>query len=330
MLNTLIIGCGNIAGRFDEMRDVGAPPLTHAGAYRAHGGFGVAACIDPDGKRRSAFQSHWGIDIGAASWGDLGAKPGDFDVISICSPTANHVEDLGAAMALKPRLVFAEKPVTGTADETAAWVSRYADAGILLAVNHTRRWAPDVAELAAQIKAGQHGAVRSANAIYSKGIGNNGSHMVDLLHHLLGDDLQLVQAGEPRWDFWDSDPSVPALLKTSSGIPVALNIGHAADYALFEMRIVTETGTMEMLDGGMRWSLREAAEDGEFDGYRTLQPALNVDGRYSEAMLAAVANIHDAVNSDTPLACDGSIALTAQRMCDAIKSDAMAHIKSFF
>jgi predicted dehydrogenase len=327
MLNTLIIGCGNIAGRFDEMRDAGAPPLTHAGAYRAHGGFRIAACIDPDAARRSSFQSHWGIETGAASWDDLGATPSDFDVISICSPTASHATDLEEAMALRPQLVFAEKPVTGTANETANWVDRYTEAGICLAVNHTRRWAPDVTELAAQIRADQHGAVRSASAIYTKGIGNNGSHVVDLLQNLLGD-LHLVQSGEPLWDFWDEDPSVPALLRTSTGIPVTLNIGHAADYALFEIRIVTETGTIEMLDGGMRWALREAATDGEFAGYRKLQPAKTVAGRYPEAMLAAATNIYDALHSDSPLACDGSIALTAQRLCDAIRSSAVAQPKS--
>lgn len=324
MLNVAIIGCGNIAGRFDEGTAVGALPLTHAGAYRAHGEFNIVACLEPDPVRRTAFQKHWGVNTSVASWAELNAKNHSFDVISICSPTLAHDADLEAALAMNPKLVFAEKPVTLTADRTAYWTDRYAAAGVRLAVNHTRRWAPDVTGYAAQLKAGEFGAIRSASAVYNKGIVNNGSHMLDLLQNLLGP-MQLLHHGHPIHDFWPDDPSIPALLQTENGVPVVLNIGHAKDYALFEMHIVTEHGTIEMQDGGMRWKIRNVSTDPNFAGYRKLQETIEHAGRYPEAMLAAVANIHDAILYNKTLACDGTIALTAQRLCERIKLDAVKY-----
>ena len=42
----LLIGCGNIAGRFDMARPADAWPVTQAGAFRRHGGYELAACIE--------------------------------------------------------------------------------------------------------------------------------------------------------------------------------------------------------------------------------------------------------------------------------------------
>ena len=324
MLNVAIIGCGNIAGRFDESAAHDALPLTHAGAYRAHGGFNIACCLDPDPVRREIFKEHWGVDSSVASWAELKSKSRKFDIVSICSPTLAHDADLEAALAMEPKLVFAEKPVTLTTERTEYWTERYAAAGVRLAVNHTRRWAPDVADYAAKLAKGAFGKIRSASAIYNKGIVNNGSHMLDLLQNLLGP-LELLYAGHQNWDFWQDDPSIPAMLRTQNDTPVVLNVGHAGDYSIFELRIVAEKSTIEMLDGGMRWAIRTVAEDPNFIGYRKLQIPSDLVGRYPEAMLAAVANIYESVLHGAPLACDGTIALTAQRLCEQIKLDAARH-----
>ena len=55
-LDTLIVGCGNIAGAFDFGRD--GLPSTHAGAYSQHGRFNITACVDPDKKKLDNFIAH--------------------------------------------------------------------------------------------------------------------------------------------------------------------------------------------------------------------------------------------------------------------------------
>jgi predicted dehydrogenase len=317
MFDVLLIGCGNIAGGFDAARPADALPLTHAGAFVQHGGFRIAACVDPDATRRAAFMQRWSVPLGAADVPALGAAPGRFDIVSICSPTALHAAHLASALALKPRLIFCEKPVTPTLAETALWVARCAEAGVLLAVNHTRRWAPDVVRMAEELRAGRHGAVRSVVGHYNKGLLNNGGHLVDLLHLLLGP-LDLVAAGAPVWDHGDDDPSVPALLCSAAGVPVHLSVAHAADYALFELQIVTSTGMLTMEDGGQRWRRRQATDSARFKGYRTLDAGRAVPGEYDQAMGRAVANLHAALGSGAPLASSGASALLAQQLCDTI------------
>ena len=317
MLNVLIIGCGNIAGGFDAARAADAYPLTHAGAYSKHGKFRLAACVDPDPLKLAAFGQQWGIDQQFSDMRELENRIGEFDVISICSPTGLHADHLGMALTLRPRIVFCEKPLTPALALSRLWVERYAEAGVLLAVNHTRRWAPDVAALAHEIRLGQWGQIRSVVANYNKGILNNGAHMVDLLLRLVGP-MSLVHCGAPVWDFWDNDPSVSASLRASDGTTVSLNVTHAADYACFELQIFTEHGVISMEDGGYRWRFRGVGESSRFKGYQTLSAGEWRDGQYELAMSAAIANLYHAVTAQESLACNGQIALEAQALCEQI------------
>ena len=59
--SVLIVGCGKIAGGFDEGRPVGDSPLTHAGAYIRDGRFNIVACVEPDDNRRSEFMAAWDV-----------------------------------------------------------------------------------------------------------------------------------------------------------------------------------------------------------------------------------------------------------------------------
>ena len=319
----LIIGCGNMAGGYDLRQPSEALPLGHAKAFRNHGGFEVAACIEPNTERRQVFQSFWNVPLGFASWKDVPAQSGQFDVISICSPSEFHATDLQAAFKLKPKLIFCEKPVTLSMTQTLRAVKDCAAQDVLLAVNYSRRWSPQVIELKQQLELGLWGSVRSVFAVYNKGLLNNGSHMVDLLLNLLGP-LHITDVGQAVVDHFDTDPSVDACLQTADGVPIQLNIAHAQDYALFEMQIITQKGVIAMEDGGARWRLRRAAPSAQLPGYNFLNHGEWVAPQGSPALRNAVANLHDALTQGAALACTGEHALQAQTLCEQIQQQAVA------
>lgn len=324
MHQVLLIGCGAIAGGYDSDRPAGASPLTHAGAFTRDTRFAVAACIDPDEARREAFARRWAVPHHAAAIADLGTQAGAFDVISICSPTAFHASHLEAALALKPRLIFCEKPVAERAGDTARMIRDCERAGVSLAVNHTRRWAPDLVQLAQDLRADRYGAVLSAVGHYGKGVIHNGGHLLDLLQMLLGEP-ELVAVGRPTYDHWDTDPSVPALLHTRDGASVHLVAGDARAFTQFELVLTTQRGEIAMRDGGARIETRSVIESKTFAGYRTLGSAVSVDGRYEEAMTRAVDNIAGRLENGAALASTGYNALAAQEICEAILQASTDH-----
>lgn len=318
LMRALIVGCGNIAGRFDLGRSHDDYPLTHAGAYCRDARFEIAACIEPDDSRRSEFMDAWGVAKGFQSWSELAESQEIFDVISICSPTEAHEHDLDAALRLKPKLIFCEKPVTASVSGSEVIVARCKSAGIPLAVNYSRRWDTDISRLATDIKEGRWGAIRSITGIYNKGLLNNGSHMLDLLNLLVGP-LKVIGAGNPVNDYFSSDPTVPAWLEGNQGLSVFLACGQAADYSLFEIQFIFSRGMLTMEDGGMYWRERCVEDSDTFKGYRTLDAGVRHTGRYPQAMLQAVDNIYRSIKDGDMLASTGESALVTQRLCERIR-----------
>ena len=319
----LIIGCGNIAGGFDADRALFLPPLSHAGAYTRHGGFRLSACLEPDHDRRQAFALRWGVATQAASMVELGASQGAFDVISICSPSACHHEHLAQALALRPRVIFCEKPSTSDVDNAAQWVKECRSQNVALVVNYSRRWDPVTARVISQLQGGRWGAVRSVVGHYNKGILSNGGHMVDLLLRLLGP-LALVATSSPVFDFWGSDPTIAALLTAKKGtVPVYLNPAHARDFAYFELEIVCELGVLRMESGGIGWQFRDTVPSSLYAGYRTLDTAKHVEGGYLKSMERAIGDLYTHLCDGTPVSSTGEEALRVQRLCTQIQRKAL-------
>ena len=110
-LNVLIVGCGSIAGDLDiKCSDIDDKPLTHAGAYYNDKRFNIKACADISDVRSSSFAENWNIPNAYNSIEQALMDDNDYDVISICSPTDCHYENIKACLTLKPKLIFCEKP----------------------------------------------------------------------------------------------------------------------------------------------------------------------------------------------------------------------------
>lgn len=319
----LILGCGAIAGGYDAERDLSAWPLSHAGAIARDSRFKLAACVDPDDAARAAFAKRWGVSLSHANLENLNSQPGGFDVIVIASPTAHHAAHLEWALGVQPRLVFCEKPLAAAPEAIPALLSAYEATRVPLAVNYTRRWAPDMVELAQGWRA-QWGAFLAAHGTYAKGVIHNGSHMVDLLHMMLGP-LGLHGVGTARFDHWDDDPSVSALLrrKGEHGPCVHLVASDARAFTQFELVLSFERGEVSIRDGGLRIEERRVIDCPHAPGHRQLGPPSSRPGLYERAMSAAYANIADALETGAPLASNGESAFAAHTVCENIRRAAL-------
>jgi predicted dehydrogenase len=322
----LIVGCGNIAGGFDMKSAPGTLPLTHAGGYTSHGGFQLRACVDPDFDRRRSFAAHWGVGAQASDLVSLCPAVGEFDVISICSPTSLHHEHLAQAIDLRPKVIFCEKPLTADASSAEQFVEDCGKRGVTLVVNYSRYWDPSLSALIQEVHEGRWGEVRSAVAHYNKGILNNGGHMVELLFRLLGP-MAIVATASPALDFPGSDPSVAVMLPAHEGkVPVYLSPANARDYAYFELEIVCSCGVIRMQSGGMSWQVREVTSSTHFAGYNSLKSARQSDGRYQESMSLAVGNIYDHLSVGAKVGSTGRHALRVQKLCLEIQDMAFSEL----
>lgn len=313
-LTSLIVGCGNIGGRFDQKGGRRTPPLTHAGAFAQHPGYSLIGCIDPDLSTLKSFGKFWQIPNQYPSL-EAFSDTGIFvDVISICSPTQSHVRDVLGAISLKPRAIFCEKPLSDSVERSREMVRRCRDSGILLAVNYGRRWDTQLQKFAQDLNSGIWGEVRSVSGVYNKGLLNNGSHMIDVMHLLFGK-VRLVEVGTARFDHYPEDPSVPLILKSGTGIEIFLGCSDARDFSHFEFTITTSKAQISVENGGLRWRIRGVDTHPVFPGYKTLGRSTVKPGKFLNSMQKAVAEIHDALTRGVSISSSGENALAAEAIC---------------
>ena len=147
--------------------------------------------------------------------------------------------------------------------------------------------------------------------------------MLDLILRLVGP-LELVATACPEFDFFEFDPTVAALLTAVNGaVPVYINPSNASDFAYFELEIVCELGVLRMQSGGMGWQFRDAALSPEFVGYRSLDIARQVEGRYLESMARAIDDLYAFLRHGTPISSAGKELIQVQELCSQIQRDAL-------
>ena len=315
-LSALIVGCGAIAGGFDTDHD-GAEVLTHARAYGRHGGISITACVEPDADRRRAFMDRWDIPRGFADLEACRTSGMAFDVASLCAPTAVHGEVLETFLAMPVRAVFCEKPLTGEVESARRMVSAYEKAGRPLAVNFMRRWDRSLGELRTAIAGGAWGALQSAVGHYTKGVLNCGSHMVDIIHFLVGP-LTPQAVFRRREDFSPGDPTVDALLSTAEGAPVYLVGSDSRAFFSFELDLTMEQGRLVIEDLGRTLRQRRVATHPVFPSRRSLDAGTWTETGFAEAMVFAIGNLRDHLIEGAPLLSDGRSALAAQEVCERL------------
>jgi predicted dehydrogenase len=316
MLSAVIIGCGAIAGGYDEATD-GDSVLTHACGYRAHGAIRIAGCVEPEEQRRLAFMERWNVPTGFSSLEQCLDSGLDFEIASICTPTASHGPLLRMLSDHGVKAMFCEKPITPSLTETSDLVAGLEAAGTMLAVNYLRRWDPSMDTLCDELSSGKWGGVQEVVAFYNKGILHTGSHMIDLLQLLLGP-LALDKVLHQREDFSATDPTVDAALRTKQGVPVYLIGDDSQRYARFELSIACEGGVVEIEDSGFRIRRRAVGPHRYFPRVQHLDEGTTEATGLPRAMANAVDNLYAAVTCGEPLRSDGQNAIAAHTLCDEI------------
>jgi len=206
MRRVAIIGCGGIAGGYDEQSDENVCQ-THAKACLLTAGLSLVAVCDRDGEKARTFAARWNAGSAYEDVREMlaSARP---EIVVISSPTATHVEMLERCLAQPGvRAVLCEKPAGFDPGELAPLLPRFAAAGILFAVNYSRAHAPGIQQFRARLE--ELGGCIEAVVDYGKGIFSYGSHAIQWFADWLGE-ISNVRVGALRAGSAEGDPSVDA------------------------------------------------------------------------------------------------------------------------
>jgi len=267
VFSSVVVGLGRIGQGYDYDCPDDAKILTHAAAFAHHPGFELMAGVDRDPGQRRRFEAKYR----RPAYPDLASlwSAHEPEVYALAVPTPHHFSMCQAVIDRHPLAVLCEKPMAGSLAEGREMVTAATVQNCVLAVNYIRRCEPGVRALRAAITRGQFGEIFKGVVWYGKGIKNNGSHFIDLLHFLLGDvtDVRVLKNGR-RWEGSDPEPDVCLLFGET---PVYLLAGREECYSLAEMELFGTKARITYGDGGARIEVSPTRPDPVFPGYTILE-----------------------------------------------------------
>lgn len=315
--DAVVVGLGNIGLRYDLEATDGGRVASHARAFATHPGYRLVGGVDPTADGRALFETHYGVpafaDVGGLA--AAGIRP---EVWSVAVPTHLHSATFDEIIALRPTAILCEKPLAESLADGGRMVAAAAGNGCVLAVNYMRRFEPGVLALRRLIAGGALGEIYKGSAWYSKGLLNNGSHVIDLLSFLLGPagSIQLLAPGR-RWEGRDPEPDI--CLNFGAARIVMLSAREEC-FSHIGFEIVGAGGTVRYTDSGHRIEVRRAQPAPGLPGYHILGPEVEVlQTDLKRYQWHAVDALHRHLDSGEPLNSTGASALETLRAVDMVR-----------
>ena len=318
-----VIGLGQIGNLFDE--DPKRKEIwTHTGAYLALPDVVLAAGADSDDGRRNSFLKR---SAGAKAYRDyremLSAER--LDVVSICTPTALHHEMVLAAVHAGVRAVFCEKPLAATPEQAAEMVEICQSAGVLLAVNHTRRWEPIYVRAKQLVVEGVIGRIEAIIGYYPGKVFTMGTHLFDLMR-FFGGDVQWVCGQSPNATIEsDEEGSLSGQLQFCSGATGSIISGWDRSNHVFELDLVGSAGRLRLSGDGAAMDLWRFKESPRYSGYRELVKDDEIGLVKQEShplvsrLVTAMRDVMDCIGNGNIPACSGPDGLAAVDIACALR-----------
>ena len=273
----VIVGLGQIGMGYDLNLDPVTYVYTHARAFSQHPAFHLQAAVDPDPGRCETFTAHYG----RPAYGTLDAALTQHqpEVVVIAVPTPRHGATVHQLLErARPRFVLCEKPLSYDVAEARGMVNACAAAGVELFVNYLRRADPGVAEVKRRLDSGKIAEPIKGVAWYSKGFFHNGSHVFNLLEHLLGPMTRsTVMNGGRLWAGTDPEPDVQVTF--ARGEIVFLAAWEEA-FSHYTFELLSPSGRLRYEQGGSRIEWQPSIADAQLPGYSVLsaQPEIIESG----------------------------------------------------
>ena len=252
----LIVGCGRIAGGYNEADEQAV--LTHAVAYRRLGA-SLVGCCDVDADRAQRFARRWQVE----RWGtDLGQLLADCqpEVVSVCTPPVGRLPQVRVAVeAPSVRAVLVEKPLATNGAEARAI---QALAGKPLLVNFPRAFDPFYLRLQREAGAGTLGPLRQGVARYYGPALTNATHWIERLLAMFGPPRTARRTGGTVRE--------PILELDFAGAEVLLLPTVECQYAPFELELLFERQRLRVIDSERRAEHFQSMPDPAFPGFFNL------------------------------------------------------------
>lgn len=267
--SAVLVGLTGIgAGRVEEDTSIpvfGKMPRSHAAVYNHHPRIELRGICDLRQEVLDQFKETW-----ADVWPDMriytdyremltAEEP---DIVSVATSDHAHADITVAAAASSARAIFCEKPIATSLADADRMIDATTANGVLLSIDHTRRWDPVHLKARQLVLSGELGPLRTIHAeLFSPRamLFRNGTHSIDLINFFAGTGPQWVTAElEEGFEHFseyqgdggrdpNTDPYASAYIRFAGGIRAFYN-SYKTAFPGSQVTLTCEQGRIEISD----------------------------------------------------------------------------------
>ena len=311
-----LIGLGQIAYTFDDGSNEGVSSLSHYAAYTENPDIRVVGGYSPLDKEAKDFQNNTGVMATTELSELLSLKP---DLISICSPTNKHAEQLELLVRSQIPMIWLEKPAAESSEDIVNIIdlSRDIESKSTILVNFFRRYHQSYKKLKELIASKYFGDVKAVNISYSRGLLNNGVHMLDLIFFLFPDTKYRIE-----WVGIDDSDNPSFIIEFGNSVRIFVQ-GTETDYHNIDIVVTFSKGRVPVIHGGMTTSLEEEISHELFPDYSRLSFASdNIigEGGFNRSFDEALMDLIESHEKSTPPLSNLESSLKSHKLVEEIFS----------
>ncbi|MGD1151774.1 MAG: Gfo/Idh/MocA family oxidoreductase [Syntrophales bacterium] len=257
-----VVGLGKIAWKLEERKPSGVyGALTHAGAFAASGRTQLVGGMSPDAEERRAFESHLGVP--AFKTLDEMLALTQAEVVSVCSPVETHAEYTAELVGYGVPMIWLEKPpATSVAEIDSLLKLQKTNGRSKILVNYPRRYSDNYRYLREIYAGRRYGRPLAINLTYSRGLVQNGSHILDAALLVAG---ARAEGGSVKVLVGDSsNPSFAFMLQ--GGVQVIVT-GLSLEFHAIDITVTFGSGRFSLLHGGQTGITEIKSEQDHFPGF---------------------------------------------------------------
>lgn len=268
---------------------------SHVGVLLARSDVQICAMVDVNEERARDLAN----SLGAAAYSSV-AKMRDAGCtvqLVVCAvPAAAQIETLREILSLGARIVICEKPLGLSSELAREVVALYEANQVLLVVNYQRRFHAITRQLELDIASETSGALEMVVATYSRGLFNNGVHLIDYLSQIAGPGRvtrasRSVGVSEAVSDDGGWDIGVDFDMELERCRKVHVLSLPTSELSVWEVHLFSADRVIHLTSGGRSMALATAVPSSVLNGAKRLKPA-----RLETSVgLGALTGLYDAV-----------------------------------
>lgn len=257
-------------------------PRSHVSAYAAHPAVNLVGACDIMPAAIERFRADWANVLpNTRTYSDYremiqAEKP---DILSVVTPDDKHADIVVYAAEHGVRAIWCEKPIATTLADADRMIAATQKHGVIMSINHTRRWSPAFHKALEIVRDRRYGALKAINSVMHHTramLFRNGTHFVDVMNFLADAAPLWVSAElEDGFDHFDvyrgdggreisSEPSVTAMIRYANGVRGLLSLVKSNN-ARYNFELVFDDAIVDVYNDRVRVSKAGAEETVAFD-----------------------------------------------------------------